>query len=72
MFPRMLKCFGNHLGGLYEGFAFFGDKNINFGFWRFPFSFHPGITPHNPGLFLQASVDLSRVIIQLFALITDK
>lgn len=26
MFPRMLKCFGNHLESFYERFAFFGDK----------------------------------------------
>lgn len=77
MFPRTFKCFDNHLGGLYEGFAFFGDKNINFGFRRFPFSFHPGILPRNPGLFPQPGVDLCRVIIVrvvlsgLFSLSTD-
>lgn len=81
MFPRTLKCFGSHLGGLYERFAFFGDKNINFGFSRFPFSFHAGVPPRKkkkktPGLFLRASVDLCSVIIVLvvrsFSLLADK
>lgn len=51
MFPRMLKCFGNHLESFYERFAFFGDnkkkKHINFSFWRFPFSSNSGVPPWN-------------------------